>query len=202
MNKMLALIAMAAVAACHDGTPGAVTHAEEPTPGDPAAYAPDNWPLQVGDRVSSATLSELRRSFQVPLPPPGESAAGRWSRPWRGHIALHVVDDRVYEALFEYDPTKLGDYGLVYRGHFPRRFREWKRKGESDLPSEFHGKVEYFTPIPLPPRAPEEHAPVVIWDPEFPPRWDEDGRLLRVDPDYVPTLPDPLAWPEYPGRAK
>lgn len=173
--------------------------------GDPAVYAPDGWPLRIGDRVSSARWDELRDQFQVPLPPRGQSSIGPRRRPWAAtHIAMRIVDGKVYDALFEYDPTKVGDFALVYRGHFRKRFAEWQRPGEADLPPEFHGKIEYYRSPDPPPALRRGEPRGVVIDPNGPPRWDEDGRLLKADPNYTPlplTRTEEFEWPDHPrGR--
>ena len=142
-TNSIALALMAATltltAACTEDGPGSVADAPTPEPGDPAIYAPDGWPLQIGDRVSWKTMGDLHTQFRLPL-------AGERS-PWTLIVGgLHLVEDRVYaprlEALSDSEWPDL----WVYRGHFPIRFEAFLRNTESDLPPEFHGKVEYQTP--------------------------------------------------------
>ncbi|MYC19478.1 MAG: hypothetical protein F4X67_12835 [Gemmatimonadales bacterium] len=125
----------------------------EPAPGDPAVYAPDGWPLQIGDRVSLEERRRLKLEFLLPWPGPVVDRSGYWSpirargwpetTPW-SHFALNLVGDRVYAAKFEFDDER----NYVYMGHFRVRFRESMRHFEPELPSEYHGKVEYYTGRP------------------------------------------------------
>ena len=196
----LTAAALAALTACTDDGPD-VAAVPDAVPGDPAVYAPDGWPLQIGDRVSWREIARLHEQFQLPgLPRAGESDFTAVSSAWRAYTALNLVGDRVYAALFHKDP-KLGDYPDVYLGHFPTRFRESIRRQEPDLPPEYHGKVEYYTrPAPPPPDPNEPYVmKTVVIDPGM---WDADGRVLKLDPDYVPEPPDPLRWPDYPVRRK
>ena len=182
----------------------------EPETGDPAIYAPDGWPLKIGDRISSAELDRLFDEFELPGLPRTWGEAGHtprssyidpsdhYSSPWRNYVALNLVGDGVYAALIDYDPTKLGDYDLVYLGHFRIRFSERRRFAESDLPPEFRGRVEYYTPPPPPPPDPNKSLTVVI-DRTV---WDADGRRLKLNSDWVMLPPDRLKWPDYRERRK
>ncbi|MDE0073790.1 MAG: hypothetical protein F4X13_04135 [Gammaproteobacteria bacterium] len=177
-----ALAATLTLAGCAEDAPG-VAAVPEPEPGDPAIYAPDGWPLQIGDRISGAEQTRLYyEGFDV----------------WKWALALNLVGDRVYAALIENDPTKLGDYPYVYRGHFPIRFPDWIRDEEPYLASKYHGKIEYY---PTPPPPPVDYAKrnVVVLDPGM---FGPDGRIQKLDPNHVPDSPDPLMWPDYPERRK
>ncbi|MDE2678264.1 MAG: hypothetical protein OXI76_10190 [Gemmatimonadota bacterium] len=191
-TETLALAALAVLftltlAGCEDAAPG-VAATPDPAPGDPAIYAPDGWPLQMGERVSYAEMGRVSSLFRLP-----ERPRTRWSY-WGG--SLNLVGDRVYAARFDYDPTKVGDYDFVYRGHFRIRFEEWKREYEPELPPEFHGKVEYYyQPISRPP-------PVTSVYDSSKPTHDTDGRRLRLDPDWVPYPTNLRVWPDYPERRK
>jgi len=124
----------------------------EPEPGDPAFYAPDGWPLQIGDRISSEEWRRLYTEFRLPWPGPIVDRSGYWPQPRRGvslgtpwdDLGLNLVGDRVYAAMIGLDDEQ----NLVYRGHFRIRFRESMRHFEPELPSEYHGKVEYYTGRP------------------------------------------------------
>ncbi len=137
----LAAATLTLTAACTEDRPGSVADVPTPEPGDPAIYAPDGWPLQIGDRVSWDGRGKVLAQFQVPLS--GERS------PWLAvTFGVQVVGNRVYAPRFV--PLDDGDSEWpdlwVYRGHFPIRFEAFLRNTESDLPSEFHGKVEYQTP--------------------------------------------------------
>ena len=202
----LAVLFTLPLAGCTDDGPdvAAVPDAE---PGDPAVYAPDGWPLQIGDRVSYEEWSRLRDEFQLPgveprVEPlnPAAHAGYTWRSPWnRRAAAMNLVGGRVYAARIDYDPTKIGDYDNVYRGHFRIRFKEFMRHYEPDLPPEFHGKVEYYTSPPL------SHAPpaTLVIDRGM---WDADGRRLKPSVDWVldplSDQIDRLKWPDYPERRK
>ena len=186
-----AIVTLLPLGACTDDAGGAAVP-PEPEPGDPAVYAPDGWPLRVGDRVSWERQVELRERFRLPGLPRGDESGP--SSAWEDYEGLNLVGDRVYAALFQSDP-KLGEYLYVYRGHFPIRFEEWMRRTESHLPPEYHGKVEYYTVLRLPyvPH-PDDPIKTIVLDPGM---WDSDGRLLKLDPNYVPRPPDPRRWPDY-----
>ena len=198
-----ALAATLTLAGCAEDAPG-VAAVPAPAPGDPAIYAPDGWPLQIGDRVSYAEKYRLWNEFELPdLPPIKGTPIWRGivplhPSPWKGYLALHLVGDQVYAAMIEHDPTKVGDYPYVYRGHFPIRFPDGMRTRESDLPPEYHGKVEYATWPPDPLRPGDSLGHYVV----LPGQYDADGRVQKLDPNYVPDSPDPLMWPDYPERRK
>ena len=120
--------------------------AEDAAPGDPAVYAPDGWPLQIGDAVPYGLGRELSESFLS----------------YGGIVGMHLVGDKVYGA----------EYGSVYMGHFPKKAL-WDRgtvaERESVLPERFRGKIEYYPP-PWFVRFDNDGEPYVI--PEFiPGRW-------------------------------
>ena len=193
----LAVLFTLPLAACTERGPD-VAAAPDAEPGDPAVYAPDGWPLQIGDRVSNEEVSRLRYEFRLPLGPLVErlNPHARSPIPIWTELAMNLVNGRVYAGLIEYDPTKVGDYDRVYRGHFRIRFEEWMRHYEPELPPEFHGKVEYY-PRP-PPYRPPPGTPLghYVYDPSM---WDADGRRLKLDPDWVPLYPpNRLEWPDYP----
>lgn len=146
-TNSIALALMAAtftLAGCTEDGPGSVAAVPEPEPGDPGVYAPDGWPLQIGDKVSWMTMGQLHNQFRLPL-------SGKRS-PWTLIVGgLHLVEDRVYAPRFEAlsDPKKRSESEWpdrwVYRGHFRTTFEAFLRNTESHLPPEFHGKVEYQT---------------------------------------------------------
>lgn len=201
---LAAFAALLTGAGCAEDGPASMIETDAPAPGDPAVFAPDGWPLQIGDRISHAEYERLFDEFQLPgIEPravpkfPGARDGRPISSPWTHHaIALSLVGDRVYAALFHYDP-KVGEYDRVYRGHFPRRFEEYMRHYEPDLPSEYYGKVEYYPTVPLT-SSPPVH---IVIDPDNPVR-DADGKRLRLDPDWTPHPINRRAWPDYVERRK
>lgn len=125
----LTAAAVAALAArAEDGADLAVV--PEPEPGDPAVYAPDGWPLEIGQRATGEELRDLNDRFGV----------------WRSGFAPAptLVDGRMHVARYSFDNT--------YLGHFPETFPDVLRPYEAELPPEFHGKVEYRRTPPPPPR--------------------------------------------------
>ncbi|MDE0659886.1 MAG: hypothetical protein OXI79_09605 [Gammaproteobacteria bacterium] len=200
----LAVLFTLTLAGCAEDGPVSMIETDTITPGDPVIYAPDGWPLQIGDRISIADYERLFDEFQLPgIEPravplnPGARDGRPWSSPWtRRGPAMNLVGGRVYAALIEYAP-KVGEYDRVYRGHFPRRFKDFMRHYEPDLPSEYHGKVEYYPTVPLT-SAPPVH---IVVDPDNPVR-DADGKRLRLDPDWTPYPINRSAWPDYAERRK
>lgn len=175
----LTAAALAALAACTDDGSD-VAAVPEPAPGDPAIYAPDGWPLQIGDKISLEEVDRLYTEFLLPWPGPIVDRSGYRPRPftswesrgspWKS-FALNLVGDRVYRAMFEVDGESL-HWTLrkyVYKGHFRFRFPERMRHFEPELPPEYHGKVEYYTGRP-------PHDP---------------NRKIGDPP------PNTLAWPDY-----
>ena len=221
-TNSIALALMAATltltAACTEDGPGSVADVPAPEPGDPAIYAPDGWPLQIGDRISRQENSRLRSKFQTP--------GFTWSTR-HAPTSLHVVGGRVYAPVFQKDYTKVGEYVRVYRGHFRVRLPESMREQEPDLPPEFHGRIEYYTPPPPSPwavyfadrpkglgpeprseRTPElvaklNHEQRLYWEANrtIGPLVDAEDRVINVAP-WTPSPPDPLMWPDYPERRK
>ena len=205
-TNAIALALMAATltltaAACTEDGPGAVAAVPEPEPGDPAIYAPDGWPLQIGERISRQENSRLHMKFRTP---------GFTWRTRSAPTSLHLVGGRVYAPVFQRDLSKVGEYATVYRGHFRVRLPESMREQEPDLPPEFHGRIEYYTPRARqhrqrqPELTPEQirelSACLLKRNP-----LDADGRVIEAPPcpqRYVPRPPDPLAWPDYPERRK
>ena len=124
---LAAVAATLTLAGCTDNGPGSVIEAdEEPTPGDPAVFAPDGWPLQIGDTLAPGQEIQLQKDFL------------RY-----GLITgMHLVGDQVYGARYRFG----SDLSVrIYEGHFPKRAYT-KRENEHRLPPEFHGKVEYYPP--------------------------------------------------------
>ncbi len=207
-TNSIALALMAAtltLAGCTDDGPGPVSAVPEPEPGDPAIYAPDGWPLQIGDRISRQEKSRLYGKFKTP--------GFTWSTRRAPTSGLHLVGGRVYAPVFQRDLSKVGEYATVYRGHFRVRLPESMREQEPDLPPEFHGRIEYYTPRARQPRQRQpELTPEQIR--EFEACFvgittDREGRVIKpptlpppCPQHYVPRPPDPLAWPDYPERRK
>ena len=147
------LVATLACAACIEAGPGAVAAVPEPEPGDPAVYAPDGWPLQIGDVPSGKELRDLSDRFGI----------------WRSGFAPAptLVEGRMHVARYAFDNT--------YLGHFPETFPDVLRPYEAELPPEFRGKVEYHRTPPRPPRHPHTDDGIV-WV-----RLDENGRFVQVE---------------------
>ena len=129
---LAALAATLTLAGCADAAP----HMEvvpELEPGDPVIYAPDGWPLQIGDFVpDGGAVGLLTREFTS----------------YRGIVGMRLVGGQVYGARFERAP--LGEAGQFYEGHFPKEARWWperdRAEGESRLPERFRGRIEYREP--------------------------------------------------------
>ena len=127
IRRGLLTVALAiALAACGDAPHASIVDAGVPVPGDPAIYAPDGWPLRIGDRVTDEDRDRLRKEFLSPY---------QW--------AIHVVGDQLYAARWDW-PDEPHDYSrLVYAGHFPATMPWYARDEEQDLPQRFHGRIEY-----------------------------------------------------------
>ena len=108
--------------------------AEDAAPGDPAVYAPDGWPLQIGEATTQKQRLRLHEEFLS----------------YGGITGIHLVGDQVYGAEFGYG-AEYGRTGgsAVYLGHFPEKAL-WDRgtveERESVLPERFRGKIEYLPP--------------------------------------------------------
>ena len=143
-----AIAATLTLAGCIEDAPG-VAAVPEPAPGDPAIYAPDGWPLQIGDKFSTRRFRELAKEF----PSPG----GVW--------AVNVVNGRTYAGRFGSGSGTLPDEDLsdpqlafvheiglgshhVYEGHFPATVPERYREDEHLLPEHLQGRIEYHPGYP------------------------------------------------------
>ena len=139
----LAVLFTLPMAGCVNDGPD-VAAAPDAEPGDPAIFAPDDWPLQIGDKVSNRRGRELNKEF------PGLGNVG----------AINVVNGRTYGArwghgagfLPDEDPWIVERYGRlgshrIYEGHFPEKVsdRYWQYERER-LPKRFHGRIEYYEP--------------------------------------------------------
>ena len=125
-----ALAATLTLAGCAEDGPGSMIEADAPVPGDPAIYAPDGWPLQIGDVLAPGQELQLQRDFL------------RY-----GNItAIHLVGDQVYGARYGVNETG----NRIYEGHFPEAAMPYgglsAPENEHRLPPEFHGKIEYYPP--------------------------------------------------------
>lgn len=149
LTLLLAVLGLPLVTACQD-VPEATVTAEVPEPGDPAHYAPPGWPLEIGDSISDEEKEALADAFTSFQSPPFPVTLA---------MALHLVDDVVYTARFDWD------HSGIYMGHFPLNEFPWYddieeyRRGlpsafkwnEHLLPPEFHGKIKYGLPNRVPP---------------------------------------------------
>lgn len=118
---------MPLAAACTEDGPD-IAAVPDTEPGDPAVYAPDGWPLQIGNVVSYSRELELQKEFL------------RY-----GNItAMHLVGDQVYGACWG---SENGE--RTYAGHCPKK-ASWDRgtvaERESVLPERFRGRIEYRPP--------------------------------------------------------
>lgn len=130
------LIALA-FAGCNDAreTSDMAASPEAPVPGDPAFYAPDGWPPEIGDEITDVARRRLAKDFP---------SLGPW-----GH-ALHLVGDVVYAATHREAPGET--HGFIYEGHFPASVAMRYKDREPTLPPRFHGKISYEpSRAPLPP---------------------------------------------------
>ncbi len=107
-----AIAATLTLAGCAEDGPGSMIEAGDP--GDPAIYAPDGWPLQIGDFVpDGGGVGLLRREFPS----------------YSGIVGMHLVGGQVYGARFErVNPT---ENGRVYEGHFPKEARWEPERGRA-----------------------------------------------------------------------
>ena len=141
-----ALAATLTLAGCAAADPG-VAAGPEPAPGDPAIYAPDGWPLQIGDRIS------MRQRRELSAKNPGLGAVE----------GINVVDGITYGARWTEGAGSLPDedlsthnnalrreYGLpgfhyIYEGHFPEKVADtfWQYERER-LPEHLHGRISYY----------------------------------------------------------
>lgn len=84
----------------------------------PVIYAPDGWPLKIGDLVTDEDRDRLRKEFVSPY---------QW--------AFHVVGDQLYAARWDW-PDEPHDYSrLVYAGHFPATMPWYARDEEQGPPA-------------------------------------------------------------------
>ncbi len=142
----LAVLFTLPLAGCAEDAPG-VAAVPEPAPGDPGIYAPDGWPLQIGDKVSLRGRWELEAKF-----------------PGLGSVeAINVVDGRTYGVHWAEGAGFLPDedfsihnnavrrrHGLpgihyIYDGHFPEKVADiyWQYERER-LPEHLHGRISYY----------------------------------------------------------
>lgn len=56
-------LAFALTAGCEGRPPADIVDAEIPEPGDPVVYAPDGWPLEIGEMISDGRRFELESKF-------------------------------------------------------------------------------------------------------------------------------------------
>lgn len=175
-----ALAATLAAGCTGDGRPdiAAVPDAE---PGDPAAYAPDGWPLQIGDKISS------RRRRELSATAPGLG----------GVEGINVVDGRTYGARFGYGVGFLPDEDFsnatvawelqhslpgrhyIYEGHFPEKVADTHWQHEHRLPEDLHGRIEYYEDIKSYERPDHQQG------------WEEQRARMRAD-GLLPT-PDQMS---------
>ena len=76
----LVMLPLTITVACDPDTPESAFTPEEPVPEDPALYAPDSWPLEVGDTVMSEDWGDLVDQFVRPCS--STDAQFAWSMAW------------------------------------------------------------------------------------------------------------------------
>lgn len=123
---LAALAATLTLAGCAEDGPGSMIEADEPAPGDPAVYAPDGWPLQIGETTTRDQRLGLQKEFLR----------------YGNIVGMNLVGDLVYGAVYETTGVN-----TIYLGHFPKKAYT-RRENEHQLPPEFHGKIEY-RPAPI-----------------------------------------------------
>ena len=181
-TETLTLAAVAAavtLTACLD-EPGSMIEADAPDLEDPAIYAPDGWPLQIGDKVSERGRSELSATI------PGLGAVE----------GINVVNGVTYGARWRTGPGFLPDedlsthnnvlrrkYGLpgfhyIYEGHFPEKVADtfWRYERER-LPEHLHGRISYYEVV----KNFDRTVP-----PDWQQRWDENRARMRAE-GLLPT---------------
>lgn len=169
-----ALLTALALAGCKDApaTSGTSAAPEPPVPGDPAHYAPDGWPLQIGDKLTEQRFNETR----------GDGFLG-----FHGLVAIHAVDGDVFSARFQRMDGRLpgSDQGptrhWVYEGHFPGILATPTTdaaRAELALPLEFRGKIEYMEAGPP---LGEDYPIIDVWPllPEEMRIWQPDRKTER-----------------------
>ena len=139
-------------AACIDDGPGSVADAPDPEPGDPATYAPEGWPLQIGDKVSIRRRTELHNTefprfggVSAINVVAGRTYGARWGN---GAEAVFLPDEDITPEL-----KVLVDHGLttgwhyVYEGHFRETVNDMLWQDEHLLPEHLHGRIEYHEDV-------------------------------------------------------
>ena len=167
------LAATLTLAGCAEDAPG-MAAAPDAEPGDPAVYAPDGWPLEIGDKVSHRRRWELNTTF------PGLG----------GVEGINVVNGRTYGARWSNGVGWLPDEDFsrlqplqarlpgshrIYEGHFPEKVPDtyWQYERER-LPQRFHGRIEYYENV------------MTLSHPEDQRRWEERRARMRAE-GLLPT---------------
>ena len=170
----LAVLFTLPLAGCAEDGPD-VTAAPDAEPGDPAVYAPDGWPLQIGDKVSYR-----RKHEEVGKEFPGLGSV------W----AINVVNGRTYGARWGYGDGYLPDEDLsrfaplnarlpgshfIYEGHFPMKVADmyWQYERER-LPKHLHGRIEYYEDVKR------------LSRPDHQQKWEEHRARMRAE-GLLPT---------------
>ena len=131
----LVILTLVIAVACGPDAPKTTFTPEEPVGGASAIYAPDSWPLEIGDTIMSKEWGDLRSQFPSVL-----------------HLGdgLRVVDGVAYEAhMRSVDVVEPGAdpltalIGYVYQGHVPITFF-WIHDDQV-LPPEIEGVREIYT---------------------------------------------------------
>ena len=166
-------------AACTDDGPGSVAVVPDPEPGDPAIYAPDGWPLQIGDKVSYRRKQELGSQFPglgsvygISVVN-GRTYGARWGN-GAGFLPDEDFSNPQHPQLAQRRSLGLG-FHFIYEGHFPMTVNDWYWQHEKDLlPEHLHGRIEYHEEVKT------YHSP------DRQRRWEEERAQMRAD-GLLPT---------------
>ena len=126
--SLAAVVATLSLTACLDEPANiAPDVAEDAAPGDPAVFAPDGWPLKIGEATTYDQRIRLQNEFLT----------------YNGIVGMHLVGGQVFGA--EYSSV---NGSRVYLGHFPKKASwEWDvAERERIVPERFRGKIEYGPP--------------------------------------------------------
>ena len=174
------LAALLALGACRSDGPDIA--AAEPEPGDPSVYAPAEWPLRIGDRVSRGWRNGSHDEFPE----------------WAGLEALHAIGDEVYSARYRRVHGALSgplgdsrDYHYVYEGHFVQlATHPMLETAEEMLAPELRGRIRYGEPTPVE-AAVMESARTGRQIGEI---WGGDGWLRELKRSVAERVAERLAW--------
>jgi len=166
--------------ACEPHSPETASVPEDPVVGDPTLYAPDGWPLEIGDTLTSEEWGDLRDQFP--------------SVTYLGH-GLRVVDGVAYKAdMRSVDIIEPGAdpltalIGWRYDGHIQVDYF-WLHDDHT-LPTELEGVSEVHS-----------YEDAINRGLVSRPRYTRDGRLIRHGP-RSDTVPVGRIYPGYPSKTR